>query len=54
MVFPVNTPGYAAQEDLTEYRSFTDYTDQGFVYVMRAAAADNFIEWVNACCAQRN
>ena len=21
---------------------------------VRAAAADNFIEWVNACCAQRN
>lgn len=33
IVFPVNTPGYAAQEALTEYQSFTDYTDQGFVYV---------------------
>ena len=33
IVFPVNTPGYAAQDALTEYQSFKDYTDQGFVYV---------------------
>jgi hypothetical protein len=33
IVFPVNTPGYAAQDALTEYQSFTDYTSQGFIYV---------------------
>lgn len=32
-VFPVNTPGYAAQSPLTEYQSFTQYTEQGFIYV---------------------
>jgi hypothetical protein len=33
IVFPVNTPGYVAQAALTEYQSFKDYTDQGFIYV---------------------
>ena len=33
IVFPINTPGYSAQEALTEYTSLTDYTDAGFVYV---------------------
>ncbi len=33
MVLPVNTPGYAAQDALTEYQSFSDYTDQGIIYV---------------------
>lgn len=32
-VMPVNTPGYSAQEALTEYQSFTDYTDEGIIYV---------------------
>lgn len=32
-VMPVNTPGYSAQEALTEYQSFKDYTDQGLIYV---------------------
>lgn len=33
IVLPVNTPGYAAQEELTEYTDVSDYTDAGFVYV---------------------
>lgn len=33
IVVPVNTPGYAAQEELTEYTDVSDYTDAGFVYV---------------------
>lgn len=33
IVFPVNTPGYAAQSPMTEYESVTDYTDAGFLYV---------------------
>ena len=33
IVLPVDTPGYAAQAALTEYKSFTGYTDQGFIYV---------------------
>ena len=33
IVLPVNTPGYSAQAALTEYKSFTQYTDEGFVYV---------------------
>ncbi len=33
IVFPVNTPGYSAQDPLTEYQDFTEYTDQGFIYV---------------------
>lgn len=33
IVFPVNTPGYAAQEELTDYTDVSDYTDAGFVYV---------------------
>lgn len=33
VVLPVDTPGYAAQAALAEYKSFTDYTDQGFIYV---------------------
>ena len=33
IVFPINTPGYSAQEALTEYTSVTDYTSAGFVYV---------------------
>ncbi len=33
IMIPVNTPGYASQPALTEYQSFKDYTDQGFVYV---------------------
>lgn len=33
IVLPVNTPGYAAQEELTEYTDVSDYTDDGFVYV---------------------
>lgn len=32
-VMPVNTPGYSAQAALTEYSSFTDYTDEGIIYV---------------------
>ena len=32
-VLPVNTPGYSAQDALTEYQSFKGYTDQGFIYV---------------------
>lgn len=33
IVMPVNTPGYSAQEPLSEYASQTTYTGQGFVYV---------------------
>ena len=33
IVMPINTPGYSAMAALTEYKSFTEYTDQGFVYV---------------------
>ncbi len=33
IVLPVNTPGYSAQAALTEYQSFTEYTDEGIVYV---------------------
>ena len=33
IVMPINTPGYSAMSALTEYASYTDYTDQGFVYV---------------------
>ena len=32
-VLPVETPGYAAQSEMTEYTSQKDYTDSGFVYV---------------------
>ncbi|MCR5421230.1 MAG: tannase [Lachnospiraceae bacterium] len=33
IVMPINTPGYSAQSALTEYKSVSDYTDRGFVYV---------------------
>ncbi|MBQ9272337.1 MAG: hypothetical protein IJ227_01265, partial [Mogibacterium sp.] len=33
IVMPVNTPGYSAQEPVTEYKSFSYYTNSGFVYV---------------------
>ncbi len=33
IVFPVNTPGYAAQSPMTEYSSVSDYIDAGFIYV---------------------
>lgn len=33
IVMPINTPGYSAQAALTEYKSVTEYTDAGFVYV---------------------
>ncbi len=33
IVLPVNTPGYSAQAALTEYQSFTEYTDEGIIYV---------------------
>ena len=33
VVFPVNTPGYAAQSPMTEYSSVSDYTSQGFIYI---------------------
>ena len=33
IVMPVNTPGYSAQEPLSEYASQATYTGQGFVYV---------------------
>ncbi|MCR5174911.1 MAG: tannase, partial [Oscillospiraceae bacterium] len=33
IVMPINTPGYSAMKALTEYSSFTEYTDAGFVYV---------------------
>ena len=32
-VVPVDTPGYAAQAEMSEYTSQKDYTDAGFVYV---------------------
>lgn len=33
IVMPINTPGYSAQNALTEYTDVSDYTDQGFIYV---------------------
>lgn len=33
IVVPVNTPGYSAQKELTEYTDVSEYTDAGFVYV---------------------
>ncbi len=33
IVIPVNTPGYAAQAELTDYTDVSSYTDAGFVYV---------------------
>jgi hypothetical protein len=33
IVIPVNTPGYAAQEELSDYTDVSEYTDAGFVYV---------------------
>ena len=33
IVIPVNTPGYSAMAPLTSYSSFTEYTNEGFVYV---------------------
>ena len=33
IVVPVNTPGYSAQEELTDYTDVSDHTDAGFVYV---------------------
>ena len=33
IVMPINTPGYSAMAPLTSYSSFTEYTDEGFVYV---------------------
>ncbi len=33
IVFPVNTPDYAAQSPMTEYTSVSEYTDAGFIYV---------------------
>lgn len=33
IMMPVNTPGYSAMAPLTSYSSFTEYTDEGFVYV---------------------
>ncbi|MDO4648594.1 MAG: subtype A tannase [Eubacteriales bacterium] len=33
IVLPVNTPGYSAQSALTEYQSFTEYTNEGIIYV---------------------
>ncbi len=33
MVLPVDTPGYSAQAALTEYKSFTEYTNEGIIYV---------------------
>lgn len=33
IVMPINTPGYSAMAALTSYSSFTEYTDEGFVYV---------------------
>ncbi|MGN0446481.1 MAG: subtype A tannase [Acutalibacteraceae bacterium] len=33
MVFPINTPGYAAQKELNGYTDVTDYTNAGFLYV---------------------
>ncbi len=33
VVMPINTPGYSAQDALTEYKDVSEYTDEGFVYV---------------------
>ena len=33
IVMPINTPGYSAQNALTEYTDVSSYTDAGFVYV---------------------
>ena len=33
IVMPINTPGYSAMAALTDYASFKEYTDEGFVYV---------------------
>jgi len=33
MVMPINTPGYSAQNALTEYTNVSSYTNAGFVYV---------------------
>ncbi len=33
IVLPVDTPGYSAQSALTEYKSFTEYTNEGIIYV---------------------
>ena len=33
IVMPINTPGYSAQNALTDYTDVSDYTDQGFIYV---------------------
>jgi len=34
VVMPINTPGYSAQEALTEYSSVKDYTDAGLYMYM--------------------
>lgn len=34
IVMPINTPGYMAQAALTEYQDESDYTGQGFVYIL--------------------
>ncbi len=33
IVMPINTPGYSAQNALTDYTSVSEYTSAGFVYV---------------------
>lgn len=33
IVMPINTPGYSAQEALTDYTDVSEYTSAGFVYV---------------------
>lgn len=33
VVMPINTPGYSAQDALSEYSDFTEYLNEGFVYV---------------------
>ena len=33
IVMPINTPGYSAQDALTEYTDVSDYMNAGFVYV---------------------
>lgn len=33
ILMPINTPGYSAQDPLTEYSSFSEYTSEGMVYV---------------------
>ena len=33
IVMPINTPGYSAQNALTDYTDVSSYTDAGFVYV---------------------